>query len=585
MDEVKDFRLTAADVNKLNDKERDLVKYLCLTSLRFLVNCVLRPANPRFLPFNERTHGKIFDSFLKADPLKPYDQWSDIKERVTLAFRGATKSTIVAGFITQMVLCDKNIRIMILSGKLQHAKTILASARRPFLANDAILALFGGVGPGGYGITIDEAAGDSFMCPCRDPELNLRDPTIQIATFDSVKAGAHIEIAIFDDCTNEINCANPELVEKCEQHWDDTYELLEPGGYRHFFGTRWADDDTDLPQVIRQRGLDYAEENEGIVNTTYVAVPVWELKDPNNPDVIERDRKNKLTPTDVNLIWPQKVTSRFLWPKYRANPEKFNKQYLLRYRSSLTAESFTEELLVGNTRPFAEVMPLPHDRFMVICWDLGGVYSGRRAKNSSDFSCGMAGMFELSTRRLVLYDALLEVFISSTDISTAIVQFYARQMKIGKVGICSIEDAFGARNLEGEITRIAKELNVPLTISWDVPDNTENSKNVAIGLLCGGMKKGLVNFSSTIPYRDVIFSQFKKWLPTPGKRKDDAPDTAAKIFKYASGIFPNVVTTMQPSNQEFTFEPEIPAEIDPHADEAQNADIALLRSMTVPHAG
>jgi hypothetical protein len=579
LDDLKSVRLTYADVLQMDEPQRVAVRYLCCTSLRFLVNCILRPASPKFLSLNESTHGRIFDSFLVAKPGAAYDLWSETKERVTLAFRGALKSTIVAGFITQMVLCDENIRILVLSGKLPHAKTIMATARRPFFANDVIRELFPD-----WAIKLDETTGDSFECPHRNKELNLRDPTISIATFDSVKAGGHFELLVFDDCTNEINCATPDLVEKNEQHWDDTYELIEPGGYRHFFGTRWAPDDTDLPEVIRRRGIEYFEEN-GENNTEYTFVPVWVLNDPDDPDVIARDHKNQLKPTDVTLIWPEKIKAKFLWPKYRANPEKFNKQYLLRYRTSLTAESFTKDLLLANTRPFAEVMPLPHDRFMAIIWDLGGVYSGRRTKDSSDFSCGMAGMFELSTKRLVIYDAILEVFVSSTDMATAIVQFYQRQLKIARVGICSIEDAFGARNLEGEINGIAKQLNVPIQINWEVPDNTANSKNVAIGLACGAMKKGLINFSTTIPYRDIIFSQFEKWIPRPGKRKDDAPDCVAKIWKYSGSIFPNTVAAMQPSGSEYSFEPEVPAEVDPHAGEKENADFALLRSMTVPHAG
>ena len=80
--------------------------------------------------------------------------------------------------------------------------------------------------------------------------------------------------------------------------------------YRHFFGTRWAPDETDLPEVIRQRGEAYAAEHEGERNTEYVSIPVWALRDPGNPEVQERDRKNTLHPEDVELAWPEKLSSR-----------------------------------------------------------------------------------------------------------------------------------------------------------------------------------------------------------------------------------------------------------------------------------
>src|SRR6267142_150273 len=472
LDELRDFRLTIGGVRQLTPDEATVVKYLCQTNLRFLVNCVLRPSSRKFLPFNERAHGKIFDSFLRPDPDKVCEEWSPIKERVTLAFRGATKSTIVGGFLTQVILCDADIRILVVSGALKHSKTITQLARQPFVSNEVVKHLFPE-----WALEEVDNVGDNFESPRRNPELNLRDPTISIGTFESVKAGGHFELLVFDDCTNEINCATPELVEKNEQHYDDTEGLIEPGGYRHFFGTTWATEETDLPQVIRQRGEEYAKEHDGEQNTTYVAIPVWTLKDPYDPDVMERDRKSTLHPDDVNLTWPEKLTSKFLWPKYRANPRKFNGQYLLRWRGLFLTESFTKELLESSTRPFAEGMPFPHDRFLVVNCDMGGIFSGRRPKRAFDYSCLVAAMFELSTRRVFFYDAMLEVFVPSTDAATAIVQFFARQLKIGPVGVCRIEDNNGIRMLEGELNSTAKRLGVALQIMWDPAEKKENSKN------------------------------------------------------------------------------------------------------------
>lgn len=430
--------------------------------------------------------------------------------------------------------------------------------------------------------------GDSFTSPKRNPEFEVveRDPTLSIGTFDSVKAGGHFELLLFDDCTNEINCATPELVEKNEGHYDDTDGLIEPGGYRHFLGTRWAPDETDLPEVIRMRGNESAAENNGEIDTSYVAVPVWTLKDPDDPKVQERDRHNKLHPEDVNLTWPEKIKTRFLWPKYRANPQKFNGQYLLRWRGKFLTESFTPELLIQSTRPFNEGMPLPHDRFLVINFDMGGIFSGRRVKSASDYSCGIAGMFELSTRRLFIYDAILEVFVSSTDAATAIVKFYEQQLKIGPVGVCRIEDSNGIRMIEGELNSTAKSYNVPLQYVWGPMDTTENAKNIAIAMTHGPMKKGLLQFSHSLPYREEIFKQYERWLPQKGlRRKDDGPDCIAQIYKnYYEQIFPNTVSSMQSSGVEHTFEPEIPGEVDPHADERENADFTLLQSMTVLHS-
>lgn len=579
------FILTYDDVSRSSRKEHDWLRRQCQTNLRFLVNCVLRPRSPKFMSFTERVHGPIIDSFLVPSPDVPYDQWSPIKERVTLAFRGATKSTLVGGFLTQVQLCDPDIRVLILSGKLTHAETILALGCQPFATNEVLRFLFPD-----WAAEVDDLSKGYFISPKRNLALNMRDPTLSTATFDSVKAGGHYELLLFDDCTNEINCATPVLVEKNEQHYDDTDGLIEPGGYRHFFGTRWAPDDSDLPEVIKRRGEIYAEDHDGEINTTYVALPVWRLKQSESyeeqKERDERDRRNQLKADDVNLTWPEKLNWKFLWPKYRANPLKFNQQYLLRYAGSMSIESFTRDLLLQATRPFHEGMPRPHDRYLVVHWDLSGVYSGRSNRSQSDYTCALAGMFELSTKRVFFYDAILEIFNSSTEMARAIVMFYARQLKINNVGVCSIEDRAGARLLQGEIMTIAKQLGVPIQVTFSMQPSVWGIKNANIARLAGAMRGGLVQFSTSLPFRDEIFRQFEKWAPQHKRVKDDAPDCAAQMWAlYSDQIFPSFVQTMQPSDATYYDpEPYSPVEtVNPHADEFENADIGVLSRMTVRH--
>ncbi len=581
-----DFRLKLAEVRTLSSDKQAQLRRDCQTNLRFLVNCVLRPDSRKFISLSERCHGRMIDTFLRMEPGVTFDQWSPVKERITLASRGIIKSTMGAGFLTQAVLCDPDIRILVVSGKMSLCETILESARKPFFSNEVLTYLFPE-----WAVEEEEDLGakDFFLCPRRNHDLNLRDPTMSVATFDSVKAGGHFELIFFDDCTNEINNSSLEMAEKNEQHYDDTDPLVEPGGYRHFMGTRWAPDDIDLPQVLKRRG-EVHEEETGEKNTTYLALPAWTLREgatyEEKEAIIERDRRNQLHPEDVILTWPEKLSSKVLWPKYRANPVKFNMQYLLRYTGSFLVESFPRDLLLRNTRPFAEGMPAAHDRWLAINWDLSGIHSGVRPKRTSDFTCGLAVMFELSTRRVFVYDAVLEVFSSSTDMARAIVQFYARQLRIAAVGICGIEDTLGARMLQGEINMIAQQLKVPIVINWNRIEMVANSKAMAIAKLSGAMKSGKVQFSSALPQRDEIFRQFEKWTPNAKRRKDDAPDCLAQIWKrYSDQIGPGTVPVLQPSDQPLFAPDGAPDVPDPHADERENADITWLQSMTVPHAG
>lgn len=581
------FRLEYNDVVRAPKATQDWLRLQCQTNLRFLSNCVLRPRSEKFLPLTERVHGPVIDSFLRPIPGVAFNRWSPVKERVTMVFRGGLKSTIHGAFLVQVQLCDPDIRVLVLSGKLTHAQTIMNTGSRPFVSNEVLRFLFPE-----WAADEEELSKGQFVCPKRSPEFRdvQREPTLSIATFESTKAGGHYELLDFDDCTNEINCATPELVDKNVEHYDDTDPLVEPGGYRHLLATRWAPDDTDLPEVIKQRGQENSEVT-GENDTTYLAIPVWTVRTDGTPEEVkarqEREKRHLLREADVILTWPEKMTWRYLYPKYRANPIKFLKQYLLRYTVTAAAESFTKDLMLSVTRPYHEGMPRPHDRFLVIHWDLSGVYSGRVRRTESDTTVGFAAMFELSTRRVFFYDAVIDVFNSSSEMAQAIVGFFARQLRVNTVGACSIEDRGGARYLQGEIVELAKRLQVPVNVAWLIQPSVKDIKNTNIALLAGAVRRGLVQFSTNLPYRDDIFRQFEKWAPHHKNVRDDAPDCAAQVwYHYSDKIFPGVVENLRPSEQTF-FEPELQpglvTAVDPHADERENADLELLSRMTVGH--
>jgi hypothetical protein len=149
-----------------------------------------------------------------------------------------------------------------------------------------------------------------------------------------------------------------------------------------------------------------------------------------------------------------------------------------------------------------------------------------------------------------------------------------------------VEDAHGSRLLQGEIDSIAKQMKVSLVINWTLPNYKADSKAMNIAILAGAMKRGLVQFATSLPQRDEVFRQFEKWNPKNKRVKDDAPDCISQIWaNYSSQIFPNTVTILQANPDGATFFPEVPVTSgDSHADERENADLNWLQSMTVEHA-
>jgi len=524
----------------------------------------------------------MIDAFPKPDPRKDLEEWTGLDEFVLLASRGMLKSTIGAGFLTQVILSAPDVRILIISGKLDKAESILATARNPFYSNHVIRHLFPE-----WAIEEENIKQGLFICPRRNPELNFRDATIETASFDSVKAGGHHELILFDDATNEQNSSSIENVEKTHGAYDDTDPLVEPGGFRVFLGTKWHDE--DLPEYIRKKGEE-EKEKSGAITYSHVVQPAWVLRTDGSPLEVqrrlEREKTGSLTPEDVILTWPEKLTAKMLFKMYRKNRADFYKQYLLD-ASIEQQKSFTPEILQKQIQAPSELYQIPqHDRAVVIHWDLASVFTGRRKKSDTDFSCGIVAVFQLSTGRMLVADALLAHFNTGRDVANAIIKLHQTAAFLGPIVGHSMEDAAGARNLESQIYEIAKASNVNLTpIQWQLPDASPNAKNSRIAILASTMKDGYVALLSNIPYIDDIRSQFERWSIDAKRRKDDGPDCIAQIWQYYhSKMMPKTLESLRAHGPILTWEPELPPEApDPRADE-KDADTEWLSSFTTPHA-
>lgn len=206
-----DYILTAADLTKATEEELNALRYKCQTDLFWFANHVLRSARTK--PLLRNVHGGICDTLINKYPtsdfgytsgyapetIKAFEDWSPIKERVILSSRGTLKSTLEAADVVQIILCEPNTRCILMSGRLGLAKSILRMARGYFESNEIIRALFPQF------CDDIQVNANEFISPARHG-VNYRDPTIQVATFGSTKAGIRGDYIKLDDATNEINC-------------------------------------------------------------------------------------------------------------------------------------------------------------------------------------------------------------------------------------------------------------------------------------------------------------------------------------------------------------------------------------------
>jgi len=561
------FRLTLEQVQAMSPEQQNGVRRSIQTDLRFLCNCILRPRNKKFIPYKETVHGRIIDALPHCDPDKDILEWDNRDEFIVMASRGILKSTIGMAFLTQVILCAPDVRILIMSGKIDKAQSILEGARRPFMTNEVIRFLFPE-----WNVDPDDTTVEEFICPKRDPDLDvLRDPTMSLASFDSVKAGGHYELILLDDATNEQNSNNVENCLKTHGTYDDIDELMEPGGYRVFLATKWHEE--DLPAYIKKEA-DEEKEITGVETLSYFVLPVWTLKKgatPKEDEAIKlREKNGQLMPADVELVWPEKLNAKFLFKKYRKNRADFYKQYLLDASLDNTAYSFPDDVLNRQITSPTDLESVPfYDRAVVVHWDLAGAFTGRRPKSESDFSCGMIAVFQCSTMKVWVVQSVLAHFNNSTDVANAVVSLYETAQYYGEIVGHSMEDAAGARYCQDMIDIVAKQKKIQMRpIVWELPDNDRKAKNVRISVLASAMRDGNVFLMANINFLHDIRQQFEKWTMDAKRRKDDGPDTLAQIWRtYRSMVMPKMVDSMKPGEPIVTWEPEIPVapEDDPEA--------------------
>lgn len=592
------FRLTLADVEKMTPQQQEYVREAMKGNLRFLSNCILRPNNLRKYPsLVENVHGQIIDHLLAPIPGQHLEDWTETEEFILLASRGMLKSTIGANLLTQIILNSPDVRILILSGKIDKSSSIMELARDPFYANEVVRYLFPG-----FAITDEHRQAETFTTPMRNAELLLRDPTIEVSSFDAVKAGWHGEIVLFDDATNEINSTTLENVEKTHAAYDATDPLLEPGGYRLFLGTKWHDE--DLPEYIRRKGITEFEAT-GRTIYSYFYLPAWVLKQTGSDrDRVDRELREKqglLTPADVIPTWPEKLKTATLFTMYRNNRVDFYKQYLL--NASLEQQrSFTDDMMNNQIVAAGDWHSIPiFDRAVVIHWDFASVWSGRRKMSENDYSCGIVCIFQLSTGRMYVADATLAHFVSGDEMANAILRLYKSAAQMGPIIGHSLEDAVGVRNIESTVNRLAEEEGLDMMpLNFILPQKgakgAGNVKNSNIAVLASAMRGpldpvtkqytlGMVFLASNLPHIDEIKVQFQKWSIDAKRRKDDAPDVIAQTWIiYRPQIRVAEVPLMQADEQILSWEEPPPVaqfDYDPHADERDNADTEYLSNDTV----
>ena len=270
--------------------------------------------------FHDQPHKKWDEVFISWTPgLSPnYTQedskaWlasqSEEKKRLLVACRNSYKSNFTLVYLVGAVLCDPDLRILLISETKPLSKSFIRGFRSFWEISDPYnptrfqrLFRF-------FCIPADDGSALEFESPMA--HLNLFQPTAASTSMDSQgQAGGRFDIGVFDDPISNMTVTTEDQRLKSQSKFSALLELQEVGGYVHYNATPWHED--DLTATI-------LEQNEKSQGWLFIIDPAWTVK----PECRKNNETQKdktiweLQEEDVDLLFPARLTWKVLQKKLK----------------------------------------------------------------------------------------------------------------------------------------------------------------------------------------------------------------------------------------------------------------------------
>ncbi len=172
-----------------------------------------------FKDFDEEVHGE-WELFLKGGK----------RLKLVLIPRGHFKSTFfTVTYPLQTLGKDKTHRFLLANAVYGNAQTFLRSIKGQIEKNPKL---------SWWDLERGENWSDEELTVKR--ETFHKEPSISIAGIGSQLPSQHYDTIIWDDLVNEKNIATKDQADKVISFWQDTLNLLDPGGLGILIGTRWS---------------------------------------------------------------------------------------------------------------------------------------------------------------------------------------------------------------------------------------------------------------------------------------------------------------------------------------------------------
>lgn len=195
------------------------LRHKCSTDLKFLCKNVLG-----MNAWEDSLHNDLA-AFLNS----PTDK------KLILVPRGHLKSSIVTvGWSIQQLLKNPNNRILITNAVWDLARLFLREITGLLTEKSLLNEIYGAFDGQGSKFTQDEITISQRTIG------TIKEASITTAGIEKALTGGHYDIIVHDDLVEENNCQTKEQIQKVIRFYQNSLDLLDPGGQLLVVGTRWA---------------------------------------------------------------------------------------------------------------------------------------------------------------------------------------------------------------------------------------------------------------------------------------------------------------------------------------------------------
>lgn len=459
----------------VDNDNRDELRYRCQVDLMFLAHDVL--GYDKVIVTPGRLHQWMANFFVQKKPKLPIEEQDPIKKRMMLMPRFSYKSTFDIADIIQWFACFPEVIMFIITagGKLGNAFVDELQQHLTQAPEDKPKTLLEQIFPELCVPQKDFLVG-KYYHPARN--TIRKEPSMFALTPGMNISGFHCHVMKEDDCVNNKNSRSLTGLLNTRRDLASTRDMLDPDGYNDRIGTPYSTLDSNMQDL---RTVLPGE-------MKLLRHPAWKVRPTSKWKLKDWPMDRPLPEEDYELLFPEKLSYRFLCSKMAENFQNFCAQYLLDPQGA-SGVTFTDEMLSSATVPAQSMRPYGNT---VMVWILRG-----------DAVAGLVGMIEGNT--LAVVDLIEGRFLPSQLVNRVVKT--AKKWGLKEAKFLQTSEA---TSLENDLRAAAYRAHWAVNVSW-IEDQRGEQFASEIKALEAHMSSRRLLFADNLPALGTLKDQFQQY--------------------------------------------------------------------------